>query len=168
MAKIRIGYVAFLLACVCNSLFSQGCLEDCYTSQIGVTEATGNNDGPEVEMYLESAGFGPGYSWCASFVNWCHVSCGYNTPNGPAWSPSWFPKSKVIYSPSERILEALPASGDVFGIWYQNKGRIAHVGFIQTWGRGKYFDTVEGNTSNGVYRKVRLKSQAYKVSRWHD
>ena len=67
-----------------------------------------------------------------------------------------------------------PGKADVFGIWFQNLNRIAHVGFIDEWKDDCAFCiTVEGNTNDegsregdGVYKKRRLKSQIYKVSRW--
>jgi hypothetical protein len=40
-------------------------------SQLGVTEATGHNDGVAVESYLKSVGLGKGYAWCMAFVYWC-------------------------------------------------------------------------------------------------
>ena len=39
--------------------------------QLGVTEATGHNDGVAVESYLKSVGLGKGYAWCMAFVYWC-------------------------------------------------------------------------------------------------
>jgi hypothetical protein len=144
-----------------------------YRSQVGVREATGKNDGPQVAMYLKSAGLGEGYPWCAAFVNWVHLECGYKTVQGPAWSPSWFPASRVIYVRDAQN-KYLPVAGDVFGIWFNNLGRIAHVGFVDDWNGGNFFVTVEGNTNeggsregDGVYRKKRLKRQAYKISRFH-
>jgi len=80
------------------------------------------------------------------------------------YSPALFPKAKVVTEARQ---------GDVFGIYYQNKGRIAHVGFIHKIERNCYV-TVEGNTGpdgtregDGVYSKRRLKKQVYKLSRWH-
>lgn len=62
--------------------------------------------------------------------------------------------------------------GDIFGIYFQNKGRIAHVGFVHRFG-DKYTITVEGNTNeegsregDGVYLKRRLTKQLYKISRY--
>ena len=43
---------------------------DIAKTQIGVAEATGHNDGVQVEKYLKSVGLGKGYPWCAAFVNW--------------------------------------------------------------------------------------------------
>ncbi len=65
-----------------------------------------------------------------------------------------------------------PSRGDVFGIYFPEKGRIAHVGFVDDWG-DKYVVTVEGNTNeagsregDGVYRKRRLISSLCKVARY--
>ena len=41
------------------------------SAEIGVKEATGNNDGRRVAEYLGYTGFGEGYAWCAAFVSWC-------------------------------------------------------------------------------------------------
>ena len=138
------------------------CVVECYTSQIGVREATGRNDGADVEKYLASVKLGAGYAWCAAFVNWTLKECGYPTANS-AWSPSWFPDHRLVKD---------PRPGDVFGIYFIDKKRIAHVGFIDEWGT-RTVKTVEGNTngagsreSNGVYRKIRMTTQIYKVSRW--
>lgn len=143
-----------------------------YTAEIGVRELTGNNDGIRVVEYLKSANLTAGYPWCAAFVTWT-----YRQANVAAvvsgYSPAWFPNSNTIYtrgSASNRT----PDSADVFGIWFNSKNRIAHVGFIDEWPpTNSYCITVEGNTNeagsregDGVYRKRRLKSQIYKVSRW--
>lgn len=148
------------------------CLKQTYESQIGVLEATGNNDGYQVEQYLQSAGFGSGYAWCASFVNWVLIQCCLNTPKSPAWSPVWFPASKVIYS-RDKQNNLSPSTSNVFGIYFANLKRIAHVGFIDSWNTGDWTVTVEGNTNlagsregDGVYRKKRLKRQIYQVSDW--
>lgn len=142
-----------------------------YTAEIGVREHTGKNDGRRVEEYLSSCNLGKGYAWCAAFVNWCHVQADIIGANS-AWSPSWFPKRTTIYTHGEQN-NTTPSQADVFGQWFNDKKRIAHVGFIDDWGEGDYCITVEGNTNDGgsregdgVYRKRRLKNQIYKVSRW--
>ena len=47
-------------------------------SQLGVSEATGHNDGPQIARYFAGAtrggkrtGFVPGWNWCAAFSGWC-------------------------------------------------------------------------------------------------
>lgn len=144
-------------------------VEYTYLSQLGVREATGNNDGFEVEMYLASTELGAGYAWCAAFVNWVFDQNDIKGPSGPAWSPSWFPASKVV-----NLDRYEPQRGDVFGIYFNSLGRIAHVGFIHKWGPTTTL-TVEGNTNkqgsregDGVYLKRRLSRQIYRVSNWID
>lgn len=142
-----------------------------YTSQVGVRELTGHNDGVEVERYLISTGFTKGYAWCAAFVTWCFDEAGVDAIHS-AWSPSWFPASKIVYVKG-RSQNDTPHRADVFGVYYSNLKRIGHVGFIDSWTDTEYAITVEGNTNNGgsregdgVYRKRRIKSNIYKVSRW--
>jgi len=40
--------------------------------QVGVHEATGRNDGKEVESYLKSVGLTKGNPWCMSLLYWCY------------------------------------------------------------------------------------------------
>ncbi|MDP3469498.1 MAG: hypothetical protein Q8S11_14250 [Daejeonella sp.] len=65
-----------------------------------------------------------------------------------------------------------PTTGDVFGIYFPEKKRIAHVGFIDSWD-GTWLITVEGNTNtsghpegDGVYRKRRPVRSIYRVARY--
>ena len=65
-----------------------------------------------------------------------------------------------------------PSTGDVFGIYFPEKKRIAHVGFIDSWD-GTWLISVEGNTNtsgnadgDGVYRKRRPTSSIYQVARY--
>jgi hypothetical protein len=89
------------------------------------------------------------------------------------WSPDWFPAKNTIYTRGKAGNQT-PQQGDVFGIFFLDKDRIAHVGFVHLKVDGSsYVITVEGNTNeagsnegDGVYRKRRLESQVYKVSRW--
>ena len=143
-----------------------------YLSEVGVRELTGNNDGKRVEEYLAQTGHKAGAAWCAAFVSWCHNQAGIKAANS-AWSPAWFPDNKTIYTHGF-IKNTTPCRADVFGQYFPQKRRIAHVGFIDDWDDDtSYCITVEGNTNDGgsregdgVYRKRRLKNQIYKVSRW--
>lgn len=150
------------------------CLKSTYESQVGVREVTGNNDGFDVEKYLASANLGPGYAWCAAFVNWNYLECDLPTPNqAQAWVPSWFPRSKLIYVRGE-FQHLNPQPGDVIGIWFSSKGRLAHIG-IYDREDDTYYYTVEGNTNeegsregDGVYRKRRIKRQIHSIASWID
>lgn len=140
------------------------------SSQIGIKEGTGNNDGDEVEKYLQHVGLQKGYAWCAAFVCWVYSQAGIENPKS-AWCPTLFRKKNIIYQRNKRDLQANPRHADTFGIWFNSLKRVAHVGLIDEWPRGSHFISVEGNTNNeqsrdgdGVYRKRRLKTQVYQVS----
>lgn len=150
-------------------------IQQIYSAEIGVREATGKNDGKRVEEYLAVTQLGKGYAWCASFVSWVFAEAGFPQPRSP-WSPSLFPKNRIIweYQPPNpsRLKPDPPATADVFGIYFTNLKRIAHVGFVDEWG-DKYVITVEGNTNeagsnegDGVYKKRRLISSIYQVADW--
>lgn len=148
-------------------------LAQIYSSQVGVREATGNNDGLQVETFLHAAKAKRGQSWCAAFVSWCLQLAGIKHPI-TAWAAAMFPAKNTIYTRG-RPPTATPQQGDVFGLYYTNLGRIGHVGFIHDWGNGNIVVTVEGNTNeaasregDGVYKKKRLKRQIYKVSNFID
>jgi len=124
-----------------------------------------------VEQYLASVGLKKGNPWCAAFVHWSFLQSGITEVPRSGFCPNWF-QTNVIYWRGH-YEKKLPQRTDVFGIWFQAKKRIAHVGFIDEWVNGSYAITVEGNTNeagsregDGVYRKRRLKKQIYKISRW--
>ena len=76
---MRIIIFILILCLNHNNGISQSCIAETYTSQIGVREATGRNDGKQVELYLKSVGLGKGYAWCSAFVRWCFDKCGIKT-----------------------------------------------------------------------------------------
>ncbi len=143
-------------------------LQKCYTSQVGTREATNNNDGVRVENYLSVSGLGKGNPWCASFVAWNFKQVGIKAPNS-AYSPDWF-RTNIVYKKSWQKTDYKSKKGQVFGLWYESKKRIAHVGFIDSEDKNNYY-TVEGNTNeagsregDGVYRKIRSKKSVYIIS----
>ncbi len=75
-----------------------------------------------------------------------------------------------IYRYSLATINQQPTTGDIFAIWFPEKNRIAHAGFIDNWGE-TWLITVEGNTNlngsregDGVYRKRRLISSICAVA----
>lgn len=154
-----------------------------YTTELGVKEKTGRNDGRRVEEYLRQVGLKRGDPWCAAFICWVFDQAGVKNPH-TGWSPGLFPKEKVIWQRkigfqlSEKLLKdshvPLPQRGDVFGIWFPEKQRIAHAGFVDQWS-GTWLITVEGNSNeagsregDGVYRKRRLVKSVSQVSNFID
>lgn len=131
-------------------------------SQLGVREATGNNDGKQVEAYLQYVGFKKGAAWCAAFVSWVFNEAGYNQPK-TAWSPDLFPTRL-------RVKEVVP--GLVLGIYFPELKRIAHCGIV-TGIRSDWVSTIEGNTNlagsragDGVYRRLRHIKTISRFAEW--
>jgi hypothetical protein len=145
-------------------------LPEIYLSQVGVREATGKNDGPEVEMYLRSVGLGKGYPYCSAFVAWC-----LNEAEIPhrinAWSPTAENRNHFIYVNKKTVKQ--PQAGDVFTIYYTRLKRIGHTGFYHENQNESIMVTVEANTNNagsregdGVYKKYRSLNTIHSISRW--
>ncbi|RYD96258.1 MAG: CHAP domain-containing protein [Sphingobacteriales bacterium] len=131
-------------------------------SQIGIREASGNNDGLAVEKYLAYTGNKKGEPWCASFVSWVFAQAGYPQPR-TAWSPALFPSSR-------KVSDAEPAT--VFGIYFPKLKRIAHVGLVEKV-RSNWIFTIEGNTNpagsregDGVYQRIRHKRSIAVYADW--
>lgn len=155
-----------------------------YDSQIGIREQ-GINSGPQVEDYLRYVNLKQGQPWCAAFICWVFGQAGIKNPRS-GWSPDLFPLSKVIWSKaytySSKQTKAgrqpdnnemiSPRTGDIFGIFFPEKNRIAHAGFVDQWD-GTWLITVEGNTNidgsregDGVYKKRRAVKTISRVARY--
>jgi hypothetical protein len=143
---------------------------DTLQSFIGVTETTGRNDGPEIARMLAVCGMGEGNPWCAAYIALALTKNNLSPPNACAWSPSYFPESKIVWRKGESKL--IP-EGAVFGLWFNNLNRVAHVGVVvKDTGRG-WVITMEGNTNadgsrdgNMAATRMRKKSQLYVASDW--
>jgi hypothetical protein len=140
-------------------------------SQLHVREATGKNDGPEVEAYLKHVNLGKGFAWCAAFISWCLDQVGIKNPRS-AWSPAFANPKDIIWKPKCEKANQEPKLGDVFSLYYPNLKRVGHVGFIMN-SEGNNFITIEGNTNSagsregdGVYRKRRQKDKIHAITRY--
>jgi hypothetical protein len=141
-----------------------------YTSQIGVREATGKNDGAQVEKYLKAVNLGKGYAWCAAFVRWSFDQVHVKTTI-TAWSPTAHNAKNVCYFKGKLLKE--PRAGDVFTIYYASMKRIGHTGFYDSRQNQSIFRSVEGNTNgegsregDGVYAKYRSYKSVHSITRW--
>ena len=143
---------------------------DTLQSFVGIEEATGNNDGVEIREMLNVCGLGEGNPWCAAQIALALVKNGKTPPDKCAWSPSFFPDHKVNWRKGQ---SGLIPEGSVFGLWFESKKRVAHVGVIvKDTGRG-WVITYEGNTNadgsrdgNMSATRMRKKSQIYVCSDW--
>lgn len=162
MGKIKIGLLVLCLVCGWSCGSGQSLLSyeqpelpatekareeltELALSQVGVRELTGNNDGKEVERYLHSVGLKKGQPWCAALMAWLHNELGIPNPES-AWSPDWF-RSNVVYDRFDKNqVDFVARKGQVFGLYFVSKKRIAHVGMI-VGQSPQHYETVEGNTS---------------------
>jgi hypothetical protein len=133
-----------------------------------VRELTGNNDGKWVEKWQKEAGIKKGDPWCAAFVVSMHNYIGIPIPQS-GWSPSLF-AANVAWTASDWRKGFMPKPGQVFGIYFESKGRVAHVGIIE-FTDGKNVTTIEGNTNgsgsregDGVYCKIRPLESIWVIS----
>ncbi|RKO68974.1 CHAP domain-containing protein [Sphingobacterium puteale] len=132
--------------------------------EIGIGEATGNNDGKRVEEYLAYTGLGKGYAWCAAFVSWCYGQAGLPVPRN-AWSPALFPMAR--HYKKEQVEEDAVRPADLFAIYNHRLRRIDHVGIVRKIERN-WILTVEGNVADRVVSKRRAVSAIYAFSNWLD
>ena len=137
------------------------------SAELGVREATGNNDGERVATYLAYTQLGEGYAWCAAFVSWCYGQAGLSQPRNP-WSPALFPDARTYCkssSCSTSNSKSKIAPADVFGIYGQGAKRIIHVGLVQQLD-GNFIHTIEGNSNDRVARKRRHLTTVYTLANW--
>jgi len=132
--------------------------------EIGVREFSGRNDGRRVEEYLASVGLPKGYPYCAAFVSWVFKQEGLSQPRS-AWCPDLFPGSRLARS---------ALTGNVLGIYFADRKRIAHVGIIESV-HGDYCISIEANTDvagsregEGVYRRRRHLKTIHCFADWVD
>lgn len=157
-----------------------GCVRQSALNEVGVNDERWGGDAVRVNQYRHSVGAPQkkGVAWCVSFLSWCFQQNCIDNPRS-AWSPAWFEKNIVYDRRKITIKEPKINPMDVFGIYFKDKGRIAHGAFVLSWDEGENeFETIEGNSTNGantgelsrmggqVVKKFRLKSQVYQISRW--
>lgn len=124
------------------------CLKEELNNNLGVRERGGNNKGKEVMMYLNSAGIFTPAPWCAAFLVYIFKLCGIQNPES-AWSPSWATHSSGETRWQIRQNHPLPTryeQGMIFTLYYNNLGRVGHVGAIIEID-GNTAKTIEGNVT---------------------
>lgn len=130
------------------------------TKYVGIKEATGNNDGKEVEMFLKSVGLGKGYSWCAAFVSYCIKNSNSSYRPLSAVAQKFITKNSI----KADVKTKLDTNYEYVAIWKRGTTPFGHIGFIEKQ-NANVFHTIEGNTSagtkgsqsngDGVYRRKR-------------
>lgn len=162
MATVRILLAFIWLTVMGSSGLPERDLLAIAGAEIGVREATGNNDGKRVEDYLATVGLPKGHPYCAAFISWVFKEAGYDQPR-TGWSPALFPASRSVKT---------PVPGNVFGIYFPSFKRIAHCGFVASV-KGNWIGTIEANTNlsgsrdgEGVHRRMRHARTIYRYADW--
>ncbi|MGI4872454.1 MAG: hypothetical protein ACRYFX_14905 [Janthinobacterium lividum] len=100
-------------------------------ARLYIREATGHNDGPEVEAAQRAAGARPGIDeWCGCEQYMEQHLCGLPSPPWPAAARNWTPPTspRTVYIRGLRGTTADIAPGYQVTFYYSNLGRIGHVG----------------------------------------
>lgn len=122
-------------------------------SQVGVREATGNNDGIPSQRFMN----GRQEPWCANFVAWSFRQTGHPLPgNQRSLASVQYMEDQMKgagkWSPRQA---AQPKPGDI--IFFANRGASdrgggRHVGMVEKVENGRVY-TIEGNSGNQVARR---------------
>lgn len=148
-----------------------------YKTLVGIAEE-GTNAGPFVNKVMKVVGLdnqahvdatGGGYPWCAAVI--CYVFEKYGIPNPKsAWSPE-VAVFNVIYNKGDPFPTSVPKNQVyVHSLYYNNLGRIGHVGFTDKITKGAII-AYEGNINRSGYRDggafdkiIRPKQNIHKIS----
>lgn len=117
-------------------------------SQIGVREATGNNDGVPADRYSG----GRQEPWCANFVAWNFRQAGHQLPGNQRMLASVQYMEDTMKQNGTHFGRGTqtPQPGDIIFFRWADGSR--HVGMVESVANGRV-NTVEGNTSNRVDRR---------------
>ena len=151
-------------------------ITDTLHAQLHVREATGRNDGADVEKYLAFVGRNKGDAWCAAFASWNLNAVGISSPPNPksGWSPNFATSKYTTWSNDlvKKHRAGIVQSGDCFTLYYSSIGRVGHVGFVISE-TADYFITIEGNTGttgsregSGVHKYKRHKSKVFRITNY--
>ena len=123
-------------------------------SQLGVAEQPpGSNDGPQIAQYRSAvAGSYAGAPWCAYFVSWAAAQAG--SPIGDGGKGEGSVEGITAWAQRTGRLTSTPQPGDLilFG--------TRHVGIVESVNADGTLTTIEGNSSDGVHRRVHEAGEA--------
>ncbi len=151
-----------------------------HTAHLNVREATGRNDGPEIDAWLRLVG-SPRYSpWCGATQGQCQHDCRLPLPAAAGAAKSWAVPARTYYVRAVRgSLDSL-RPGHVVMFYYANLGRIGHVGRLVMAQRpirkgraARGWLVVAGNTGTGggrdgagVHQYFYPAAELYAVANW--
>lgn len=146
-----------------------------------VREATGNNDGPEIDKWNKALGIPLRSYWCASYQAAGQRENNLPYPAAAGGSYNWFkPTSwRTYYIRGKTGSPDSIRPGHHVGFFYTNLKRIGHMGRVisptklDSRGVPRGWNTNEGNTGSGggrngagVHQLMRAKWEFYAASNW--
>lgn len=116
----------------------------------GFRETWGPNRGPRVDVYTAVTGT-RGLAWCAAFVQWLRRQVGLPVFGFPAPAAV---RSIANAAQARGLLRTTPRPGR-WVLFLDRRGNDArnHMGIVERLAPGGIF-TIEGNTSDGVFRRL--------------
>jgi hypothetical protein len=130
----------------------------------GAGEEGGNNRGPWVKKYLQPAGLGEGFSWCAAFVSWCFLQAADGDKTMMPFKYSAGARNIYNQLKQRGLLydsnSVMPLPGDVVSWWrVSTTSGFGHIGLVHHYQDG-FLYTIEGNKAANVagfsYVKTRM------------
>lgn len=107
--------------------------------------------------------YGPTGPWCFYFVSWCfnqlHALDLIHGTHG------YVPYFKSIFAPHGEFRTSDPRPGDLVAFDFNRSGSPEHIGIVEKVLSASAIQTIEGNTSDHVYRRVRSRSYVYGYAR---
>lgn len=127
---------------------------------IGITEATGRNDGPMVEAFQKAVdGVAHGEPWCMAWVHWCIIEAEKrvsNYGNQPFHMSDLYKSESTmkVWNRSREALEIIRPEPGCLMFWqrhdkYGKPTWMGHVGIVSDVLSKDMVRTIEGNTSSG-------------------
>ncbi len=124
-------------------------------SYVGTTELTGDNDGPEVERFLGAVGLAKGNPYCAAFVSYIlDETPGIEQPAIRSGLASKFITDASINA-KQVLRGSEPVPDGTIVVWRKGNTIFGHAGFVASQSGDNLFETIEANTSSGVYGSQR-------------
>ena len=124
--------------------------------ELGVAEEPpGSNDGARIKVYRSAVGNAPPGPWCAYFTSWCARQAG--VPIGE--NGQGFGSVDAVWAWAQQAGKAIPASsgqpqpGDLI-VWDE------HIGVVEAVLPDGRVQTIEGNSSDKVSRRVHARGDA--------
>jgi hypothetical protein len=103
-----------------------------------VREATGHNDGPEIDAWARALGIPLRSPWCGAFQAAGQRACGLPVPPGAGGARNWFrDPHRTYFLRGQRGRVDDVAVAHQVGFYYVNLGRIGHIGQVVALAQGR-------------------------------